>query len=204
MEALLEHEGFTPLYDDLADAIARDGYAVRTTVLSETLTLALLADALALETDAFTVAGVGRDRLLDHRIRLDRIHWLNHDRPAPTAYLAWAEGLRLALNQRLFLGLFDYESHYACYPVGAYYARHRDAFAGNNSRVLTTVLYLNTNWQDNDGGQLVLYDDDAEIARVSPTLGTLAVFLSERFPHEVIATRRRRYSVAGWFRRRGD
>jgi SM-20-related protein len=33
-----------------------------------------------------------------------------------------------------------------------------------------------------------------------PQGGTLAVFLSEEFPHEVLAANRTRYSIAGWFR----
>jgi hypothetical protein len=32
--------------------------------------------------------------------------------------------------------------------------------------------------------------------------GTLVVFLSDRFPHEVLPARRERLSLAGWFRRR--
>jgi len=35
---------------------------------------------------------------------------------------------------------------------------------------------------------------------VLPQLGTLVVFLSEEFPHEVLAAQRDRYSIAGWFR----
>ncbi|WP_335340025.1 2OG-Fe(II) oxygenase [Sedimenticola selenatireducens] len=34
--------------------------------------------------------------------------------------------------------------------------------------------------------------------------GELAVFLSEEFPHEVLAADRDRYSVAGWFRVNGS
>jgi SM-20-related protein len=31
-------------------------------------------------------------------------------------------------------------------------------------------------------------------------MGTLVVFLSDRFPHEVRQASRLRYSIAGWFR----
>ena len=37
---------------------------------------------------------------------------------------------------------------------------------------------------------------------VLPRGGTLVVFLSDRFPHEVLPARRERLSLAGWFRRR--
>ena len=35
---------------------------------------------------------------------------------------------------------------------------------------------------------------------VRPEFGTLAVFLSEDIPHEVIPARRERFSIAGWHR----
>jgi len=106
------------------------------------------------------------------------------------------------MNQRLFLGLFDYESHYAHYPSGAFYKRHVDAFKGQSNRVLTTVMYLNPFWQTQDGGQLQIYDinDDNLITSVEPEMGTFVVFLSEQFPHEVLPSKRDRYSIAGWFR----
>ena len=196
-----------PLHDDLADALARDGYAIRTAALPEALTLALLADTLALEDRSFQPAGIGRGAAFqrDRRVRSDQIHWLSPERSAPRVYLEWAESLRQALNERLFLGLFDYECHYARYAKGAAYARHLDAFRGAANRVLTTVLYLNPDWQSDDGGQLLIYDGDVAepTLSVTPTLGTLVLFLSERFPHEVKAARRCRYSIAGWFRRRG-
>jgi SM-20-related protein len=35
---------------------------------------------------------------------------------------------------------------------------------------------------------------------VIPQLNTLVLFLSERFPHEVLPAKRVRYSLTGWFR----
>jgi SM-20-related protein len=65
------------------------------------------------------------------------------------------------------------------------------------------VVYLNHAWSAADGGELVLYRDDADRdgIRVLPLLGTVAVFLSEAFPHEVLPAGRDRYSIAGWYRR---
>ena len=69
--------------------------------------------------------------------------------------------------------------------------------------MLSIVLYLNRAWTSHDGGELVLYGDqgDRTGTRVLPLLGTLVVFMSEDFPHEVLPARRDRYSIAGWFRR---
>ncbi len=82
------------------------------------------------------------------------------------------------------------------------YARHSDVLIGRRNRVLSTVLYLNENWQFSDGGELVLFapEGDAIIATVNPTFGKMIIFLSELFPHAVLAARKQRRSIAGWFR----
>lgn len=110
--------------------------------------------------------------------------------------------LRLGINQRLFLGLFDYESHFAVYAPGAFYQKHRDAFRGAPGRKLSTVLYLNNDWDIQAGGELVLYDEagEQEILQIAPECGRLVIFLSEDFPHEVLPATRPRQSIAGWFR----
>jgi len=38
------------------------------------------------------------------------------------------------------------------------------------------------------------------IASITPSLGTIVVFLSEEFPHEVLPAKSDRYSITGWFR----
>ena len=153
-------------------------------------------------------AGIGRNTLhQDNRdIRRDQIHWLEPDLGAPVAdYLARMEALRLAANRMLMLGLFDYEAHFARYRRGDFYATHRDAFAGRSNRRLTTVFYLNNDWQPDAGGVLRMYDDKEQfLMDVSPRGGRLVIFLSEEFPHEVLPAHRERYSIAGWFRVNGS
>jgi len=107
------------------------------------------------------------------------------------------------MNLRLFLGLFDYECHYAYYDAGAFYKKHVDAFRGSNTRILSTVLYLNPDWTPDDGGELVMYTPDGQsvIDTIAPRFDRLVVFLSEEFPHEVLPTKVYRYSLTGWFRK---
>ena len=38
------------------------------------------------------------------------------------------------------------------------------------------------------------------LERVCPAAGTMVIFLSEEFPHEVLPATQDRYSIAGWFR----
>jgi SM-20-related protein len=60
---------------------------------------------------------------------------------------------------------------------------HSDAFKGEANRVLSLVLYLNPRWTMEDGGELVINQNDQDFdgVKVIPLLGTLAVFLSEDF-----------------------
>lgn len=193
------------VFDRIAAGLERHGYVVLDGALSTALLDSLFVHLSQLPPSALSRAGIGRetDRQLNHFVRRDDTLWLEPDQAVTRAFLGWMEQLRLGINRRLFLGLFDYEAHFARYAPGAFYRKHRDAFAGGNTnRVLSTVLYLNPNWGVDDGGEMVLYDADDEtvLDRVQPLYGRLVVFLSERFPHEVLATRRTRHSIAGWFR----
>lgn len=206
-ESLLSLVQHDPLFDSLADALSEQGYAVLPAALPPALTEALFLRVTALDEAAFRRAGVGRegDFAVNPFVRNDDILWLGSQHGAEAQYLQWMETLRQEINRRLFLGLFDYEAHFARYQAGAFYKKHLDAFKGRSNRVLSTVFYLNPGWQAGDGGQLVIYDNaEAVAARVTPLMGTLAVFLSDRVPHEVLPAQRTRYSIAGWFRVNGS
>ncbi|KKO46334.1 proline hydroxylase [Arsukibacterium ikkense] len=147
-----------------------------------------------------TPAGVGRARghTLNSQIRRDKTQWFDGQSIAQQQYLQSMQQLQLLLNRQFFLGLFDFECHFACYQQGDFYQKHVDAFKGRSNRVLTTVSYLN---DVAAGGELVLYGpDDTVLQRVSPQAGSLVLFESERFAHEVLTAIDPRYSIAGWFR----
>lgn len=193
------------LFDRLADALADTGYCVLPRALPESLTASLHAYLNHIGDADFRQAGIGRDQehQLNRHVRSDEIRWLTPERSEEAGYLHWMETLRLGINRRLMMGLFDYECHFARYPEGAFYCRHLDAFQGRTNRVLSTVYYLNRDWRAEDGGELLIYADDQAtdpIERVVPEWGTLVVFLSDRFPHEVLPASRERLSVTGWYR----
>lgn len=199
----LEHN-LESAYDLIADQLAETGYCILPQFLPAHLNHALYQRVSGLDEDEFHQAGIGRDLdfQLDNTVRRDETRWLNPAHPTDSAYIDYMADFRLAINRRLFMGLFDYESHYAHYAPGAFYKRHMDAFKGQLNRVLTTVLYLNPEWQAEDGGELLIYAPESEqvIETVSPNFGTFVIFLSEQFPHEVVKSLRDRYSIAGWFR----
>ena len=186
----------------IIDTLRDRGWVVLPGFLDAGRYLPLFNRALALDAE-FRRAAIGRgdDQQTNRFVRSDRIRWLDPANGVDRSWLALMEGLRLAINRELFLGLFEYESHYACYDPGSFYKRHLDAFRGEGNRVLSVVLYLNPDWQPGDGGELVIYPGEpAEGLRFLPSAGSLAVFLSEELPHEVLPAGRTRYSIAGWFR----
>lgn len=193
-----------PLLDSIADALVTQGYCILDDAMPATLVDALLLHFDDLRYHAFKAAGVGRqqDFQLAEAIRSDQIHWLSPDASAAGDFLQWMDSLRVGINRRLFMGLFDYESHFAYYPVGGFYKKHLDAFKGKSNRVLSTVFYLNPAWQSEYGGELVIYAEDGEqlLERIVPSSGRLVIFLSEKFPHEVLPASCERKSIAGWFR----
>lgn len=200
--SLLESED---VFETAALDLQRQGWWVADQVLDPELVQALLDHLLTLrEEERLHRAGIGRESDFQVRpdIRGDRIHWLGRSDSVQAGFLDQMEHLRLALNQRLFLGLFEFEAHFAHYPEGAGYARHLDSFRGASNRLISTVAYLNTDWQPGDGGELVLYTENGDeiVQVIEPKGGRLALFLSEEVPHEVLPARRDRFSIAGWFR----
>ena len=201
--------------DALAQALEAHGACVIDDFPDRPLTAALRHDLQRLQADAaLSAAAVGRGELRRQRprIRGDATLWLDDPRCglAASRFLTGMDGLRTALNRRLYLGLDEVEAHYAAYPPGVGYARHRDRFAtGNlqrdrcrNARVLSLVSYLNHDWRGDEGGALRLYLP-AGAVDVVPSGGRSICFLSE-IEHEVLPATRERLSVAGWMRTRTD
>ena len=193
-----------PLLNTIMDALRSDGYVVIDDALPAALANALQQRVAEIKRIGdLKQAGIGRrdDHTIARSIRQDSIHWLDRSEASETGWLTAMEHLRGYANRELLLGLFEYESHFAHYPPGAGYKKHYDAFKGQSNRVLSTVYYLNKNWQPGDGGELAIYDaEDQLITRVQPVLNRLVIFLSEEFPHEVLPAKNHRYSIAGWFR----
>jgi len=193
---------------EIAEHLEHTGYIVLDKPLLDKLSAQLFTRCHDDDPARFKAAHVGRGTTKKeiHSIRGDVINWLDETNNSDQAYLACMEKLRLGLNAALYLGLFDYECHYAIYGAGDGYAKHSDVLNGKRNRILTTVLYLNEDWHTRDGGELVLFEPmgDAVIATVNPTFGKMIIFLSDSFPHEVLISHNTRRSIAGWFRASGS
>ncbi|MCW8806818.1 MAG: 2OG-Fe(II) oxygenase [Rhodanobacter sp.] len=191
-------------FDPASRAIAADGWCVLPTLMTARQTHDLAGECSTMHDEQLlTSAHVGRDR--DHSaLRGDRTCWFEPlALSAPQgAFAGRIEQLRIGLNRALMLGLVDSESHYAMYPPGAGYARHLDRLRHSDARVLSAVFYLNDAWQESDGGALRLHLADGSYRDVYPHAGTLLLFLSAQFEHEVLPATRQRMSIACWMRQR--
>ncbi len=191
--------------DTICSALYQDGWGVIENFLSAPFVDLLKNDLLALdELEKFHKAGIGRELDFVRRedIRSDRICWLDNINETQDLFLQMLDQLMTAVNRRLFLGMNHYEAMYAIYEPGQFYKKHVDSFKGQRNRIMTLVFYLNHDWTAEKGGEFVLYPEEGEepITTLLPKAGTVAAFLSEEFPHEVLTAHDTRYSIAVWFR----
>jgi len=143
------------------------------------------------------------------------------------------------------LAAFETETHYLSYPPGGLYRRHRDVAVHHTNlgwsrmgrevkdggsfggvevrRAISFLIYLNSDWEEADGGALRIYehavaadDEHTALAAAGKPSGTLDIFPEEgklvlfdscAIEHEVLRTLRSRQCIVGWFRTirtRGD
>ena len=202
----------------VARNLERDGYCVLADFLADEAIASLAQECRGLHARAqLRPAGVGRGerRVIATALRGDLTRWLDTENPTAAATIYWSHmhELRHLLNRELLLGLEELEAHFALYAPGMRYARHRDRFRNDDARVISSVLYLNQDWRESDGGALRLYPPtsvdppvnlDAPFRDVYPAAGRLVLFLSADIEHEVLVGMRERLSIAGWFRRRAE
>jgi SM-20-related protein len=183
-----------------------EGYAVCTGMLPLDLVASLAAEQRRREgVGELAAAGTGRGAGQDAGAAQRRAQssWFDDGSAAERHYLAFAERMRLAINRRLFLGLFEFEAQFLHYPPGGFYRRHTDALHGERNRIVSMIAYLNEDWTRDDGGALSLWAADGvgdPIEDIVPLAGTIVLMLSEEIPHEARVAQRERRAVAGWFR----
>lgn len=152
--------------------------------------------------DDFKVAGIGNqlEFQLAKSIRNDEILWLYRDRTVEVekCFFQKLDGFKDYLNRTCFAGINETEFHYAVYNPGSFYKRHVDRFQNDDRRRFSMVLYLTDNWQDGDGGELMIYKPDTEV-KIQPKAGTV-VFFDSALEHEVLVSRTERLSLTGWMK----
>ncbi len=192
------------IFSELADNLAEKGWAVTDNFFShDFLKLVLEEEMLLYKSGKFKQAGVGKGT--EHKviieIRSDYVHWLDKENLSELQQQFWHEmdELKLFLNREFFLGLKEMEFHFAVYPEGSFYKKHVDRFQRDSGRTISCVLYLNSDWKESDGGQLRIYRNDTS-TDILPLFGRLVCFKSDEIEHEVILTKKERYSISGWMK----
>jgi SM-20-related protein len=187
------------MIDQIVQDILSFGWSYQQNVVDK-LTLKSLAPLFETE---FLPAQVGSSlqRQRNVEIRGDLTKWLDpHDPPREIHELVeLLHRLKQEFNQRFYLGLKDVEFHLAKYPAGSFYKKHSDRFESDSSRSVTFIFYLHQEWNESLGGELVLYNKKNEILKeILPDPGSMVIFMSEDFPHEVRICSAERRSFTGW------
>jgi SM-20-related protein len=189
----------------LPSALAAAGWWAGPGLFDDALLRALADEAGSLsKAGCLTQAATGRaSGKRAGKLRGDSTLWLDDDAcgVASWDFLQALDALRVTLNRELMLGLHEVEAHFAIYPPGAGYARHRDRFRDDDARVLSLVCYLNPAWPVDAGGALRLHLAEGH-RDIAPQQGTTVLFLSADVEHEVLPATRERTSIAAWFRQR--
>ena len=194
--------------NDILSALETHGWAVCDALIPASLTHRLFTEGQQRwEQGQFHDARIGREQQLARvtSIRGDSILWLEPESqyPASQEIFQLTGLMQQALNRYFFLGLKQMELHYARYASGTGYARHLDQHKNTAFRKITLVSYLNPDWSEADGGELVLYDPESplqEIQRILPIAGRTVIFRSDLIEHEVLPCQKPRWSITGWFR----
>lgn len=186
---------------DFLDNFETKGYHVFNAFIDKQKVSAVLEELTSLrEAEQFKKAGIGKQDnfQIDKNERGDFISWIDKHNPQPATkyFLEQLDEVISQLNRNFYLGIRDYECHYTQYPVGTFYKKHVDRHKAGSARIVSFVFYLNEDWQEEDGGQLRIFDGES-YADVLPSAGRLAIFLSEK-EHEVLPTNRVRNSITGW------
>ncbi len=163
-----------------------------------------ICDDLAGEVKTWKPANIGKgqNQVRLEAIRNDEINWIdpsNASRPLKY-FLSQMDDLKNDLNRELFLGLNEFECHFARYKSGGFYKKHLDQHQESKSRILSIIVYLNS---PESGGELVIYNKhNCELIdkKVKPRKGLMVCFLSDQIHHEVLPTNEERLSLTGWFR----
>jgi hypoxia-inducible factor (prolyl hydroxylase) len=202
----------------------KNNYCVLDGFLGEAALLELRGEIQSLHENGTMKSGVlaggttGKNLSYVHeKVRGDLVHWMNptdHGFKQMPIYMKKVDTLISELGQ-WDDSLTDIRNRskamVTVYPGGgAHYVKHCDnhCHSGDgdncNGRRLTTIIYLNPDWQPGDGGELNIYHPAPrhdEIKQVVSPLGDrIVIFWSDyRVPHEVTHSKVARYAVTLWY-----
>jgi len=149
-------------------------------------------------------AGIGNNEIKDSKqqIRSDSIYWMDkkHDNIFEQEFLTHIEDFIEHLNRTCYTCINSYEFHYAVYEEGSFYKRHKDQFKNDSDRKFSLINYLNDDWLEADGGELLVYQNETT-QKILPQSQKAVFFKSDEMEHEVAKSNRQRMSISGWLKR---
>ena len=191
-------------FEELIGTYIQNQIGISNHFITKELALNLQKNLLSLdEEDKMKTAGIGnrvvKDK--DQDKRGDKIFWIENqsDEPAERAFLSHINRLIEHLNNTCYTGINAYEFHYALYETGSFYQRHVDQFQNNNDRKFSLIHYLNTDWMEDEGGELLIYHEN-KTDKIFPEMQKAVFFRSEDCEHEVSRSTRPRMSISGWLK----
>jgi len=192
-------------FEILIESFIKDNVGIDNHFISDELSQHLKQNLLQLmNQNKLKEAGTGNNLLVSHdkTVRSDLIYWLDrsHDNEYENDFFDQIDDFIKYLNRSCFAGINGYEFHYSLYEIGSFYQKHLDQFNNNPSRKYSMISYLNDDWHESDGGQLMIYQNYNN-KKVNPTQGKTVFFKSNELQHEVLVTQKQRMSITGWLKR---
>lgn len=192
------------IFDTLINSYIADKVGIADNFLNVALSGFLRQNLLSLYgNDQLHSAGTGNQLIIlqDKLIRGDKIYWLDagHKNLHENNFFKLMDSFVTYLNATCYAGITGYEFHYTMYEKGSYYKKHLDQFRNDSSRAYSMIMYLNTDWQLSDGGELRIHHKDHN-QNISPNNGKCVLFKSSELIHEVLLTQQPRLSITGWLK----
>ncbi|CAM4341271.1 SM-20-related protein [Pedobacter westerhofensis] len=192
------------IFNTLIDSFINDKVGIAENFLNESLAAHLKENLISLFREKLMrAAGTGNDALIVHNklVRSDMIYWLDrkNNNIWENDFFDLMDSFVSYLNSSCYTGITGYEFHYTLYEKGSFYTKHVDQFGNNASRQYSMIMYLNTDWQKEDGGELCIHHRD-NLQNISPVNGKSVFFKSSELEHEVLVTNQPRMSITGWLK----
>ncbi|MET1057238.1 MAG: 2OG-Fe(II) oxygenase [Pedobacter sp.] len=192
------------IFNKLIDSFIQDKVGVTENFLNESLAFHLKENLVGLfKSKLLRPAGTGNDQLVVHNklLRSDMIYWLDrkNNNRWENEFFDLMDSFVSYLNSSCYTGITGYEFHYTLYEKGSFYTRHIDQFGNNASRQYSMIMYLNADWQEQDGGELCIHHGNS-LQHITPVNGKSVFFKSSELEHEVLLSNAPRMSITGWLK----
>ncbi|GEP50139.1 proline hydroxylase [Flavobacterium noncentrifugens] len=192
-------------FEMLIESYLKQNVGIAENFISAALAGHLKDNLLELNNNAMLLAaGTGNANKQNQNklVRSDAIYWLDkkHNNVYENAFFAYIEAFILYLNRSCYAGITGYEFHYTLYEPGSFYVKHFDRFKDDDSRAFSMISYLNADWKESDGGELLIHQLENNL-KIAPTNGKTVFFKSDELEHEVLVTHEKRMSITGWLKR---